>query len=339
MSVLFQGFAIKDMELRNRIVMAPMCMYSATEGLVNDWHLVHYGTRAMGGVGLVVVEATAVSPEGRISANDLGLWEDAQTAGMTQLVEGIHRGGAKAGIQLAHAGRKADMEGIVPLGPTTQRFDPEYEVPREMTETDIQNVVKAFGAAAARAFLAGFDYVEIHGAHGYLINEFLSPLVNDRMDAYGGSPGKRVRFLREILQAVRTGWPKEKPLGIRVSAEEYAEGGNHPEDVAHLLNGVMTEGLDLVHVSSGGVVPAGVKSWSGYQIPYAERIRKETGLPVIGGGLVTEPRQAEEIVANQRADLVFLARELLRNPYWPLKAAGLLKVVMEWPHQYEGAKG
>lgn len=338
MSELFSEFSIKGMTLRNRIVMAPMCMYSATDGLVSDWHLVHYGSRAIGGVGLVMVEATAVSPEGRISANDLGLWDDGQITGMARLVEAIHRGGAKAGIQLGHAGRKADMVGVEPVAPTARRFSEEYAIPREMTIEDIQRVVEAFGAAAARAYLAGFDLVEIHGAHGYLVNQFLSPLVNTRTDDYGGAPARRVRFLREVTQAVRSGWPVEKPLCIRVSAEEYMESGNHPEDVAAMLNEVISEGLDLVHVSSGGVVPAGVKPWSGYQIPFAETIRRRTGLPVIGGGLVTEPRQAEEIVANGRADMVFLARELLRNPYWPLHAAAKLRHEISWPQQYERAK-
>lgn len=339
MSKLFSEFSLKGMTMKNRLIMAPMCMYSATDGLVSEWHLVHYGSRAMGGVGLVMVEATAVSPEGRISDRDLGLWDDNQVPGMARLVEAIHRGGAKAGIQLGHAGRKADMEGVEPIAPVAVRFDPEYQVPREMTGAHVQRVVEAFGAAAARAFLAGFDLVEIHGAHGYLVNQFLSPLVNTRTDDYGGTPEKRARFLQEVTRAIRSGWPVEKPLCVRVSAEEYVDVGNHPEDVADLLAYAIPDGIDLVHVSSGGVVPAGVRPWSGYQIPHAEIVRTRTGLPVIGGGLVTAPRQAEEIVANGRADLVFLGRELLRNPYWPLHAAAELKVDVTWPIQYERAKG
>ena len=338
MSKLFSEFKVKDMVLRNRVVMAPMCMYSATDGLVTDWHVVHYGSRANGGAGLVILEATAVSPEGRISVNDLGLWDDAQISGMARLVEAIHQGGAKAGIQLGHAGRKADVEGSVPIAPSALRFDDSYQIPVEMTAADIKRVAEAFGAAAARAHLAGFDMIELHGAHGYLINQFLSPLVNQRTDLYGGNADKRVRFLLEAIRAVRGGWPVEKPLAIRVSAEEYDEGGNHPSDVAAVMKRVRAEGVDLVHVSSGGVIPAGIKPFPGYQIPFATCVRTESGLPVIGGGLVTSPVQAEEIVANDRADLVFLARELLRNPYWPLQAATQLRAEVEWPTQYLRAK-
>ena len=338
MSKLFSEFKLKDMVLRNRVVMAPMCMYSATDGLVTDWHVVHYGSRAVGGAGLVILEATAVSPEGRISINDLGLWDDAQVPGMARLVEAIHEGGAKAGIQLGHAGRKADVEGSVPIAPSALRFDESYQLPTEMSPAEIKRVAEAFGAAAARAYLAGFDVIELHGAHGYLINQFLSPLVNQRTDVYGGNADKRVRFLLEVIRAVRGGWPAEKPLAIRVSAEEYDEGGNHPLDVAAVMKRVRAEGIDLVHVSSGGVIPAGIKPFPGYQIPFASCVRSESGLPVIGGGLVTSPVQAEEIVSNDRADLVFLARELLRNPYWPLQAAAQLRAEVEWPKQYLRAR-
>ena len=338
MSKLFSEFKLKDMVLRNRVVMAPMCMYSATDGLVTDWHVVHYGSRAVGGAGLVILEATAVSPEGRISINDLGLWDDAQVPGMARLVEAIHEGGAKAGIQLGHAGRKADVEGSVPIAPSALRFDESYQLPTEMSPAEIKRVAEAFGAAATRAYLAGFDIIELHGAHGYLINQFLSPLVNQRTDIYGGSADKRVRFLLEVIRAVRGGWPAEKPLAIRVSAEEYDEGGNHPLDVAAVMKRVRAEGIDLVHVSSGGVIPAGIKPFPGYQIPFASCVRTESGLPVIGGGLVTSPVQAEEIVSNDRADLVFLARELLRNPYWPLQAAAQLRAEVEWPKQYLRAR-
>lgn len=337
MNGLFSKFTIKDMTLGNRIVMAPMCMYSATDGLVSDWHLVHYGTRAVGGVGLVIVEATAVSPEGRITGQDLGLWEDAQVSGMARLVEAIHRGGAKAGIQLGHAGRKATVEGFKPIAPSPLRFDETYEVPLDMTTEEIRRVSGAFGAAAARACLAGFDMVEIHGAHGYLINQFLSPLVNLRTDAYGGDGHGRIRFLEDVIRSIRESWPAEKPLCLRVSAEEYQEEGNHPENLSGMLR-ACEQPVDLIHVSSGGVVPAGIRPWSGYQIPYAESVKRITGLPVIAGGLVTEARQAEEIVANGRAELVFLGRELLRHPYWPLQAAQQLQAEVDWPRQYQRAK-
>lgn len=326
------------MHLKNRIVMPPMCMYMAEEGLANEWHWVHYATRAVGCVGLVIVEATAVSPEGRISVDDLGLWRDDQIPGLRQIADAVHREGGKAGIQLAHAGRKSGVPGVQIVSSTAERFSNDYEVPHEMDEREIQRVASAFGQSAKRALEAGFDLIEIHGAHGYLINQFMSPLVNRRKDEYGGSPENRSRFLGKVLQAVRKEWPEEKPLGIRVSAAEYAEGGNAPRDVAALLNLVKGERVDLIHVSSGGVVPGGMETWPGYQIPLAEIIRKETGLPVIGGGLVTEPQMADEIVRNGRADLVFLGRELLRNPYWSLHAAQSLGIAVDWPEPYARAR-
>jgi NADPH2 dehydrogenase len=313
-------------------------MYMAEDGLANEWHLVQYATRAVGQAGLVIVEATAVSPEGRISADDLGIWRDDQIPGLKRIADAIHREGGKIGIQLAHAGRKSGVPGVQIISSTADRFSKDYEVPHEMDEEDIRRITSAFGQSAKRALEAGFDLIEIHGAHGYLINQFLSPLVNRREDGYGGSPENRSRFLREIVAAVRREWPDEKPLGIRVSAEEYAEGGNSPHDVAALLNLVIAEGVDMVHVSSGGVMPGVVETWPGYQIPMAEIIRKETGLPVIGGGLVTEPQAAEAIICEGRSDLLFLGRELLRNPYWPLHAAHRLGIAVDWPEPYERSR-
>ena len=318
--------------------MPPMCMYMANDGVAGDWHYVHYVSRAMGGAGLIIFEATAVSPEGRISLHDLGIWEDEQIPGLKRIVDAIHFAGGKAGIQLAHAGRKADLEGFTPLSSTNIPFSDEYDVPRALDRKEIDGIVEAFGLAAERVMKAGFDFIEIHGAHGYLINQFLSPLVNNRMDIYGGSPENRSRFLKEIIKAIRKQWPLEKPLGVRVSAEEFADGGNRPQDVASLINFVKAEGLDIIHVSSGGVVSSKVESWTGYQIPFAETIKKETGLPVIGGGLITEAQLAEEMVANGRTDLVFLGRELLRNPYWPLLASRELSGDISWPESYERAK-
>ncbi len=338
MAALFEPFTLKDMTLRNRIVMPPMCMYSAVDGMADDWHLQHYASRAVGGAGLVVVEATGVVPEGRISAGDLGLWRDEQIPGLRRVVDAIHLAGSKAAVQLGHAGRKAEVEGFSSVSSTDVPFNDEYAQPERLTREGIKQVVMAFGQAARRAREAGFDLVEIHGAHGYLINQFLSPLVNDRADEYGKDAEGRVRILGEIIQAIRAEWPMEKPLAVRVSGEEYATGGQHPLDVATLLNRVKADGLDMVHVSSGGVVDIAVRSWPGYQIPYAETIRRETGLPVIGGGGISSPQLAEEIIGNGRADLVFLGRELLRNPYWALHAARDLRADIPWPEQYERAK-
>ncbi len=338
MGKLFQEYQLKDMTLKNRVVMAPMCMYSAEDGIANRWHLVHYASRAVGGVGLVIVEATAVTPEGRISYKDLGLWDDVQIQGLSEIVDAIHAEGCKIGIQLAHAGRKADLEGVDILSSTDEAFNEDYKAPLILDEAGITRIVNAFGSAAKRVLAAGFDLIELHGAHGYLINQFLSPAVNKKADSYGGSPEKRARFLKEVITAVRKEWPAEKPLAVRVSAEEYAENGNHPDMVAEQMNLVKESGLDMVHVSSGGTLPVKMDTWPGYQIRFAETIKEKTGLPVIGGGLVTEAEFADEIVSNNRTDLVFLARALLRNPYWTLDAARKFGVEVDWPKPYGRGK-
>lgn len=336
MSKLFASYILKDLELKNRIIMSPMCMYSAgDDGKVTDWHIIHYASRAVGGVGLIIQEATAVESRGRISSNDLGIWDDSQIDGLKKIVDTVKSSGAKIGIQLGHAGRKCEAESEKIIAPSSIAFSEEYRVPDEMTKEDIKTVVEAFKAAAQRAKQAGYDILEIHGAHGYLINQFLSPAANKREDEYGGSPENRARILKEIIRAVREVWPEEKPLMLRVTAEDYVDGGNHPEDLAVLINLVKEYGLDLIDVSSGGVVSAAPKVFQGYQVKFAEVIKEKTGLPVVAGGLIIDPNMAEEILQNNRADMVFIGRALLRNPYWPLQADYELSNETNWPVQYE----
>jgi NADPH2 dehydrogenase len=339
MPKLFSSLKIKNLELKDRIVMAPMCMYSAgVDGLAKEWHYIHYATRAIGGAGLIIQEATAVEPRGRISDRDLGIWEDSQIEGLKRIVGECKKYGTVMGIQLAHAGRKCEIKNETIIAPSAIAFSDEYKTPKEMSKEDIKTVIEAFKAAAGRSAEAGYDVIELHGAHGYLINEFLSTLSNKRTDEYGGSAENRARFLKQVLAAVRQVWSKEKAIILRVSAEEYAEGGNHPEDLAEMINIVKEEGLDIVHVSSGAIVPASISVYPGYQVKFAEIIKERTGLAVIAGGLITTPEMAEEIVQNNRADLIFLGRELLRNPYWPLKAAHELKAEIAWLKQYERGK-
>lgn len=336
MSKLFSSFKIKDIEIKNRIVMSPMCMYSAgNDGIAKDWHYIHYTSRAVGGVGLILQEATAVEPRGRISSNDLGLWNDNQIEGLKKIVEAVKKNGALMGVQLAHAGRKCEAENEQIIAPSSIAFSDEYRLPNEMTKEDIKTVIKAFRDAARRCLEVGYDIIEIHGAHGYLINEFLSPVTNKRADEYGGSVENRARFLKEILHAVREVWTMEKPLILRVTAEDYVEEGNHPEDLAELINLVKHEGVDIINVSSGGLVSIAPKAFQGYQVKFAEIIKEGTELPVIAGGLIIDPHMAEEILQNNRADMIFLGRALLRNPYWPLQADYELKNEISWPKQYE----
>lgn len=339
MSKLFSPFQVKNLNLKNRIVMAPMCMVEANqEGYANYWHVVHYGSRAIGGTGLIILEATAVEGRGRITDRDLGIWDDSHVEGLKKVVDACQKLGASVGIQLAHAGRKCKVESETIIAPSPIAFDERYPTPEKMTIEDIKTVIEAFKDGARRANEAGFDTIEIHGAHGYLINEFLSPLTNKRDDRYGGSLENRTRFLKEIIQAVKTVWPEDKAIILRVSAEEYAEGGNRPEDLVEIINLVKDLGIDMIDVSSGAVVHADIDAYPGYQVPFAEIIKKGTDLPVIAGGLITEPEFAEEILKNNRADFIFLGRELLRNPYWPLEAAKKLNIDIEWPYAYRRAK-
>ncbi len=339
MSKLFDKYTLKNIELRNKIVMAPMCMDSADElGNINSWHYLHYGNRAIGGVGLIIVEATAVESRGRITAMDIGIWNDSHINALRNIVEECKKHGTKMGIQLAHAGRKCEVTTEDIVAPSSIAFNEKYKTPREMSKEDIKEVVNSFKEAAKRAKEAGFDVIEIHGAHGYLINEFMSPLTNNRTDEYGGNAENRARFLKEVVRAVREVCTDELPLILRVSAEEYAEGGNRPEDTAEIINFVKNAGIDMIDVSSGGLAQAHINTYPGYQISFAETLKAMTNLPVIGGGLITSPLMAEEIVQNNRADLVFLGRELLRNPFWPLNAAKELQQDIEWPVQYLRSK-
>ncbi|MGX6442664.1 NADPH dehydrogenase NamA [Neobacillus sp. K501] len=331
---LFMPFTIKNVTLKNRIVMAPMCMYSShnEDGHIQNWHRTHYTSRAVGQVGLIIVEATAVAPQGRISPQDLGIWSDDHINGLQELVGLMKEHGAKTGIQLAHAGRKAVLEGDI-IAPSALAFNEKMKTPKEMTKADISETVEAFKKGAERAAKAGFDIIEIHGAHGYLINEFLSPLSNKRSDEYGGSSENRYRFLSEVITAVKSVW--DGPLFVRVSAHDYHEQGLTPEDYLTFSQWMKAQGVDLIDVSSGAVVPAKINVYPGYQVKYSETIKNGADMATGAVGLITTGIQAEEILQNERADLVFLARALLRDPYWPRTAAKELGVEVETPKQYE----
>jgi len=342
MAHLFAPFTIKSITLRNRIGVSPMCMYSSHDGVANDWHLVHLGARAAGGAGLVIAEATAVSPEGRISPQDAGLWTDAQVEPLARVVRFIKEQGAVAGIQLAHAGRKAsvarpweggahladDAGGWPVIGPSPIAFGGALnKLPREMTVADITRVQSDFVAAARRSVAAGYQWLELHAAHGYLGHEFLSPLSNQRTDRYGGSPENRMRFLIETTRAVRAVWPAELPLTVRISCTDWMDGGWTIDESVELARRLLAEGVDLIDCSSGGTSNAArIPLGSGYQVSFAERIRREAGIATAAVGLITEPAQADQIVRTGQADLVYLARELLRDPNWPLRAAQALHV-------------
>jgi len=331
---LFEEFHIKDVTFKNRIVMAPMCMYQSDQedGQVTDWHRVHYPTRAVGGVGLIITEATAVQPIGRISSRDLGIWDDEHIDGQAEIVRLMKKNGAKTGIQLAHAGRKATVDGEI-QAPSAIAFNDKYKTPVAMTIEEIDETVQAFRDGAVRAKKAGFDVIEIHAAHGYLINQFLSPLTNQRSDEYGGSSENRYRILRRILDEVNAVW--SGPLFVRISANDYADGGMTPEQYIEMTKWMKQQNVDLVDVSSGAVVPAPIPVFPGYQVPFAETIKKETPIATGAVGLITDPRHAEEILQNGRADFIFLARELLRNPYWAYTAATELGADIEAPVPYE----
>lgn len=322
MSVLFTPFQQKSVTFLNRIVMSPMCMYSAGEdGKATDWHLVHYGTRAMGGVGLILLEATAIEERGRISSQDLGLWEDGQIKPLKKIVDFVHHQGSAIGVQLAHAGRKAGVEGQI-IAPSSLAFNDYSPVPHSLSEEEINDVLAAWQQAARRTREAGFDILEIHGAHGYLIHEFLSPISNQRTDSYGGHLENRFLFLRQAIRAVKKEWPENKPLYLRLSIEDFAEGGLSLEDSISITKWAKDEGVDLIDCSSGGILPVPPpKVFPGYQVPFADEIRKKVGIATGSVGLITEPAMANEILANGRADLVFLGRELLRNPYWPIQSS------------------
>lgn len=331
---LFTPYTVKDVTLKNRIVMSPMCMYSShkQDGKIQNWHRTHYVSRAVGQVGLIILEATAVTPQGRISPQDLGIWSDDHIEGLKELVSMIKEQGAKTGIQIAHAGRKAVLEGEI-LAPSAIPFDEKSKTPKEMTKADIEETIEAFKKGAERAKNAGFDIIELHGAHGYLINEFLSPLSNKRNDEYGGSAENRYRFLREIIEAVKTVW--DGPLFVRISANDYLEEGMTPSDYVPMAKWMKEQGVDFIDVSSGAVAPAHIHAYPGYQVKFGEEIKQKAEIDTSGLGLITSAVQAEEIIQNNRADLIFMGRELLRDPYWPRKAAKELGMEIEAPTQYE----
>lgn len=347
---LFSPLTIRGVTLRNRVVMSPMCQYCAHEGLADDWHLVHIGSRAVGGVGLTMVEATAVTPEGRITAGDMGIWDDGHVEPLARIARFVHAQGAVAGIQLAHAGRKASCDvpwrgGVrltrpeegawTPVAPSAIPFNATDPPPHALDAAEIDGVVAAFEAAAHRALAAGFRVVEIHAAHGYLLHEFLSPLSNHRDDAYGGSLENRMRLLLRAARSLRAIVPDELPLFVRISATDWADGGWDIEQSVVLAGRLKELGVDLIDASSGALVPhVRIPLGQGYQVPFARRIRAETGIRTGAVGQITEVAYAAEIIANGDADLVFLARELLREPYWAHKARAALDLDPAWPPQY-----
>ena len=347
--MLFTPLTLRDLTFRNRIAVSPMCQYSSVDGFANDWHLVHLGSRAVGGAGLVFMEATAVEARGRISPADQGIWKDEHIEFLSRIAGFLGDRGAAPGIQLAHAGRKASTRppfeggtflspedgGWIPAAPSAIPFRPADPAPHELSIAEIAAIVDAFAAAARRARRAGFQVVEIHGAHGYLIHEFLSPLCNRRADAYGGSFENRIRFAMEVSEAVRSAWPADLPLFYRISATDWAEGGWDIADSVMLSRRLRSLGIDLVDCSSGGaVLEQQIPLSPGYQVPFAERIRREAGVATGAVGLITTPQQSNEILTAGKADLVLLAREFLRDPYFPLHAARELKVELKPPVQY-----
>ncbi|MHB1951257.1 MAG: NADH:flavin oxidoreductase/NADH oxidase [Acidiferrobacteraceae bacterium] len=352
MSALFSPFVLRDVHFRHRIFVSPMCQYSASDGYPDTWHLVHLGSRAVGGAALVMFEATAVTPEGRISPGDLGLWSDAHIPAYRAIVDFVRQQGAVPGIQLAHAGRKGSMQvpwhGGAPLprdrawttlAPLAEPFAPGIPPPKAMADSDRADVLRAFVDAAGRAAAAGFEVLELHMAHGYLLHEFLSPLSNGKAGPYGGGLEGRMRFPLEVAAAVRAVWPARLPLFARISATDWVEGGWDLPQSVELARSLRAEGVDLIDCSSGGLLPTAPASVGpGYQTPFAREIRVQAEIPTAAVGLITEPVQAEQIVATGQADAVFLARELLRDPYWPRRAAHALHAELPWPPQYERAK-
>jgi 2,4-dienoyl-CoA reductase-like NADH-dependent reductase (Old Yellow Enzyme family) len=353
MSKLFSPLNIKSITLRNRIVISPMCQYSSEDGFANDWHLVHLGSRAVGGAGLIIQEATAVSPEGRITPADLGIYQDGHIEKLKSITTFIHQQGAVAGIQLAHAGRKASCArpwdggkqlresegGWKTVSASEIAFNPDDDTPQMLDENGIRKVIADFKASAKRALVAGYKVIEIHAAHGYLIHQFLSPLSNHRVDNYGGSFENRIRLLLEIIQEVQTVWPESLPLFVRISATDWAEGGWNADEAVQLSSILKDKGVDLIDCSSGGMVPyAKIPVGPGFQVPFAERIKNETGIMTGAVGMITEVQQAEFILEEEQADLIIIARASLREPYFALHAAKVLETDITWPVQYQRAK-
>ncbi|WP_163654925.1 NADPH dehydrogenase NamA [Listeria sp. PSOL-1] len=333
MSKLFSSYKLQNITLKNRLVMAPMCMYSVEkgDGIATDFHFAHYVSRAAGGTGLILLEATAVAKIGRISPLDLGIWDDKQIPALKRIVNSVHEHEAKIGIQLAHAGRKAEIPGKI-VAPSSIPFNDDSVIPDELTTSEIHEIVAAFRHAASRALEAGFDVIEIHAAHGYLLHQFLSPISNRREDVYGGPAGNRYRILSEVIKAVREVW--NGPILVRISATDYTHAGLQIDDYLPFAKWMKADGVDLLDVSAGGLVAVMPKSYPGYQVPFAEKIRSFAGIATGAVGLITNGLQAEEILGNERADLIFIGRELLRNPYFAKVAAEQLGEKIEGPKQY-----
>ncbi len=330
----FEKFEIKNLSLKNRIVMPPMCTYSSDEsGFVKDFHRIHYGSRAIGGTGFIIVEAAAIDSNGRIVPTDLGVWDDSHIEGLKSIVDTVHQYDCKIAIQLAHAGRKSYSKDNLVVAPSAIQHSNKYQVPRELKGYDIKVLVNKFKDAARRALEAGFDSIEVHAAHGYLIHEFLSPLTNKRVDEYGGSLANRTRFLKEVLIAIKEVWPEEKPILVRFSATDYVQGGIDKNEIVDIINEVK-ELFDMAHISTGGLVPADINVFPGYQVSFAERIKKKCSIPTICVGMIENLNQIEEILCNNRSDLVAIGRLLLRDPYVPLHMAYDKNINVDFPLPY-----
>ena len=349
MAFIFDPLPIRGITLKNRLVVSPMCQYSSEDGFANDWHLVHLGSRAVGGAAIVFTEATAVTPEGRISPEDLGIWKDAHIEFLLRITKFLAAQGAVPGIQLAHAGRKGSTQrpwvgssqvtiaegGWVPVAPSALAYSNKFPMPEALSKDGIRTIAEAFGQAARRALQAGFRVVEIHAAHGYLLHEFFSPLTNHRKDEYGGSFENRTRIGREVISAIRKQWPENLPLFIRISATDWKDGGWDVEQSVELAKQLKSLGVDLIDASSAGLVrDQQIVAGPGFQVPFAERIRRDAGILTGAVGLIETKEQVAEILAKGQADLVFMAREFLRDPYWPLRTARELNQPMGWPVQY-----
>jgi len=353
MAILFTPLQIKAVTLKNRLIVSPMCQYSCVDGFATDWHLVHLGSRAVGGASLIIAEATGISPEARISPQDLGIWKEEHIEKLSQITGFIKEQGCVPGIQLAHAGRKASTKapwlgrdkvspeegGWQTVAPSAVAYSPGYPQPVELDEKGIQKVISDFGSATGRALRAGFQVIEIHASHGYLLHQFLSPLTNLRTDSYGGSFDNRVRLLLQVIDAVKAVLPASLPLFVRIPGSDWADGGWIPDDAVALARLLKEKGVDVLDVTSGGLVAhQKISTGPAYQLPFASRVKKETGILTSTVGMITNAVQAESILVNGDADLVMMARELLRDPYFPLRAAHELKAAATWPKQYERAK-
>ena len=332
-TTLLEPYTIRGVSFRNRIAMSPMCMHSATaEGVATDFHVMHYGSRALGGAGLVMTETAAVTPNGPIGPGDLGIWDDAHIPNLRRIVDAVHLVGGRMGVQIGHAGRQLGLPELAAVAPSAIAWGPGSRVPEELAQEGIAEIVEAFRTAAVRAKEAGFDVIEVHAAHGFLLNQFLSPISNKRTDEYGGDHAGRYRIVREVLDAVRSEW--SGPLFVRISSSDYVEGGNTPEDFIVFGRWMKEQGVDLIDASSGGTAPVKVSSFPGFQVPAAELIRREVDILTGAVGRIETGQQAEDILRNGRADLVFIGREMLKDPFWARTAADDLRQPIQPPAQY-----